>query len=156
VHAAFLVEGHGTRSRLDGSAATSAARTAPEQWTARASSGGEFGEWMSDDKQTRDRFADVVNMTASELRHWLDTDESKQVGQKPSGGGESTGHESGRHILRILGKTQGQYTEDDYAHMRKVVGYVARHSEQRPDGDVRETPWRWSLMNWGHDPEKHR
>ena len=45
-------------------------------------------------------------------------------------------------------------TEDDYAAMRKVVGYVKRHSAQRPDGDVTDTPWRYSLMNWGHDPKK--
>jgi hypothetical protein len=38
--------------------------------------------------------------------------------------------------------------------MRKVVGYVARHSKQRPDGDVTDTHWRWSLMNWGNDPLK--
>ncbi len=38
--------------------------------------------------------------------------------------------------------------------MRKVVGYVHRHVTQRPSGDVSETPWRYSLMNWGHDPEK--
>lgn len=41
---------------------------------------------------------------------------------------------------------------DDVAAMRKVVGYVARHTAQRPDGDVTETRWRYSLMNWGHDP----
>ncbi|MER5294490.1 DNA-binding protein, partial [Streptomyces pharetrae] len=23
---------------------------------------------------------------------------------------------------------------------------------QRPSGDVRDTRWRHSLMNWGHDP----
>lgn len=110
---------------------------------------------MSDDEQQiREDFADAVNMTASQLRHWLDTDESKQVGQKPSGGGESTGHDSGRHIVRILESKQGDLTDDDLAHMRKVVGYVARHSAQRPDGDVHDTPWRYSLMNWGHDPEK--
>jgi len=110
---------------------------------------------MSDDeKQTRDDFADAVNMTASEMKRWLGTDESKAVGQKPSGGGESTGHESGRHIVRILEKKQGEYTDDDYAHMRKVVGYVARHSKQEPSGDIHDTKWRWSLMNWGHDPEK--
>jgi hypothetical protein len=34
--------------------------------------------------------------------------------------------------------------------MRKVVGYL--HRAQRPSGDVRETRWRYSLMNWGHDP----
>ena len=36
--------------------------------------------------------------------------------------------------------------------MDKVVGYVHRHLAQRPKGDVAETPWRYSLMNWGHDP----
>lgn len=36
--------------------------------------------------------------------------------------------------------------------MRKVVGDVHRHLAQRPEGEVRDTRWRWSLMNWGHDP----
>ncbi|WP_323749911.1 MULTISPECIES: DUF3140 domain-containing protein [unclassified Curtobacterium] len=58
-------------------------------------------------------------------------------------------------MIRILQKRKADRTEDDLAHMRKVVGYVARHAEQRPDGDVHDTPWRYSLMNWGHDPEKH-
>ena len=40
-------------------------------------------------------------MTAAELEKWLKSDESKEVGQK-SGGGESTGHGSGRHIVKIL------------------------------------------------------
>ena len=51
-----------------------------------------------DNHDTYKEFDDAVNMTASELEKWLDTDESKGVGQK-SGGGESTGHESGRHIV---------------------------------------------------------
>lgn len=45
-------------------------------------------------------------------------------------------------------------TDDDVAHMRTGVGYVHRHIEQRPSGDVHDTRWRHSLMNWGHDPEK--
>ena len=106
------------------------------------------------DKKTREEFGEAVNMTANQLREWLDTDESKAVGQKPSGGGESTGHESGRHIVRILEKKQADYTADDYAHMRKVVGYVARHSAQRPQSDVEDSAWRHSLMNWGNDPLK--
>ena len=44
--------------------------------------------------------------------------------------------------------------EDDYAAMRKVVGYIHRHLKQRPGGDVTDTRWRKSLMNWGHDPLK--
>jgi hypothetical protein len=35
--------------------------------------------------------------------------------------------------------------------MRKVAGCVARHLKQRPKGDVSETRWRYSLMNWGYD-----
>ncbi|MGI5228574.1 hypothetical protein [Actinoallomurus sp. CA-142502] len=35
-----------------------------------------------------------------------------------------------------------------------VDGYIRRHLAQRPDGDVRETRWRYSPMNRGHDPLK--
>ena len=97
-------------------------------------------------------FRDAVNMTASELETWLRTDESKQVGQKSSDGAESVGHDSGRKIIKILHARKGDLTDADEAHMRKVVGYVHRHLAQRPDGDVRDSRWRYSLMNWGHDP----
>ena len=109
----------------------------------------------TDDKQqTYSDFGDAVNMTASELRKWLDTDESKKVGQKSSSGSESTGHHSGRRIIDILGTKKADLSDDDYAHMRKVVGYVHRHLKQMPSGDVTDTNWRYSLMNWGHDPKK--
>ncbi|MCS7482132.1 DUF3140 domain-containing protein [Umezawaea endophytica] len=97
-------------------------------------------------------FSEAVNMTASELERWLDTDESKSVGQ--SNGGESVGHHSGRRIVDILGKKKADLTDADEKHMDKVVGYVHRHLAQRPSGDVEDTRWRYSLMNWGHDPLK--
>ena len=109
---------------------------------------------MADDtKETEKEFDDAVNMTASELEKWLGSDESKSVGQK-SGGGESTGHESGRRIIKILKAKKSDLSDDDYAHMRKVVGYTKRHLAQRPSGDVKDSAWRYSLMNWGHDPAK--
>ena len=107
-----------------------------------------------DNNDTEKDFRDAVNMTASELEKWLDTDESKAVGQKSGGSGESTGHESGRHIVKILRAKKGDLSDSDYAHMRKVVGYTKRHLAQRPSGDVNESDWRYSLMNWGHDPTK--
>lgn len=110
---------------------------------------------MADDKETVIKdFKAAVNMTATEIGNWLETDHSKEVGQRSSEGGESTGHQSGRHIIDILHKKQTDYSAGDEAHMRKVVSYVARHSAQRPEGDVKETHWRYSLMNWGHDPLK--
>ncbi|MBW6434037.1 DUF3140 domain-containing protein [Actinoplanes hulinensis] len=99
-------------------------------------------------------FRDAVNMTAGELREWLGTEESKTVGQSSSPGTEPVGHHSGRKIVGILGKKKTELTEADEQHMRKVVGYVHRHTAQRPDGDVADSRWRHSLMNWGHDPLK--
>ena len=109
-----------------------------------------------DDAETiRRSFGDAVNMTAGELEKWLDTDESRSVGQKGGGSGESTGHESGRRIVGLLCTKQGDLTDDDLAHMRKVHGYVQRHLAQEPaKEDVATSRWRYSLMNWGHDPLK--
>jgi hypothetical protein len=110
---------------------------------------------MADDdhEDTWKDFKDTVNMTAKELDTWLHSDESKSVGQK-DGGGEATGHASGRHIVKILGAKKSDLKDDDYSHMRKVVGYAKRHLAQRPKGDIEDTAWRYSLMNWGHDPLK--
>jgi hypothetical protein len=106
-----------------------------------------------DDNDIKTEFDDLVNMTAKELDEFLGTDDSKDVGQKKDGG-ESTGHESGRRIVEILKTKKADLSDDDYEHMRKVVGYCKRHLAQRPDGDITDTKWRYSLMNWGHDPKK--
>jgi hypothetical protein len=110
---------------------------------------------MSEDDpdQIRRDFDGAVNMTPSELETWLDTDESQSVGQDD--GGESVGHKSGRRIVEIKQTKKDDLTDDDLAHMKKVTGYVARHLEQGgPDDDVEHSRWRYSLMNWGHDPLK--
>jgi hypothetical protein len=109
-----------------------------------------------DDRDTvRGEFGEAVNMSASELQKWLGTDESQSVGQKSGGSGESTGHESGRRIVELLHTKKGDLTDDDYAHMKKVTGYVKRHLAQQPaKEDVETSKWRYSLMNWGHDPLK--
>jgi hypothetical protein len=70
-------------------------------------------------------------MTSKELEEWLQTDESKSVGQSDDGG-ESKGHESGRRIVEILGKNKSDYTDDDVEHMKRVNGYVKRHRGQGP------------------------
>ena len=72
-----------------------------------------------------------------------------------SGGGESVGHEMGRHIVGLLDKRKADLDDDDYAHMRKVIGYVHRHLKQKPTKEsIEDSRWRYSLMNWGHDPPK--
>ncbi|MHA7181472.1 DUF3140 domain-containing protein [Arthrobacter sp. MDB2-24] len=98
---------------------------------------------------------EAVNMSASQLAAWLDTAESRAVGQKESGSDESVGHRSGKRIVDILNTKREDHTDDDVEHMHKVVGYVHRHLAQRPTKeDVESSKWRYSLMNWGHDPLK--
>jgi hypothetical protein len=104
-------------------------------------------------RDTYREFTDAVNMKPGELERWLETDDSKTVGWH-KGGGESVGHASGRKIIGLLRRKKTELNEGDYNHMRKVVGYVRRHMAQRPSGDVSQTNWRYSLMNWGHDPLK--
>jgi Protein of unknown function (DUF3140) len=107
---------------------------------------------MADERsQIVDDFQDNVNMTRKELEDWLQTDESKSVGQ---GDGESKGHESGRRIVQLLEKNKSDYTDGDIDRMRRVVSYVHRHRSQKPSGDVEDSNWRYSLLNWGHDPLK--
>jgi len=105
----------------------------------------------------RDNFKAAVNMSAAELEAWLETEDSWAVGWKGpdgKGSGESVGHKSGRRIVQILRSHVAELEPDDYAHMRKVVGYVHRHLAQRPTRNVETSRWRYSLMNWGHDPCK--
>ena len=107
-----------------------------------------------DPDTVREQFQEAVNMSPAELERWLETDESRSVGQK-EGDDESTGHASGRRIVELLHKKKGDLDDDDLAHMRKVHGYVARHLAQQPaKEDVETSRWRYSLMNWGHDPLK--
>jgi sodium/hydrogen antiporter len=112
---------------------------------------------MNDEEKesTYRAFHESVNMSPRALESWLATDESKAAGWKHDGG-ESVGHASGRHIVDIKRTRKDELTDDQYAHMRKVVGYVHRHLAQPPEGDPTDTRWRHSLMNWGHDPQKSR
>ena len=107
---------------------------------------------MHDVDEVWDDWREAVNMTPAQLEKWLDSEESQEVGQKGDGD-ESTGHRSGRRIVDLLRTKKNDLSDGDVAHMRKVVGYVHRHLAQRPTNDDVETSrWRYSLMNWGHDP----
>ena len=97
-------------------------------------------------------FKNSVNMTSSDLEKWLKTKESKSVGWD-SGDGESIGHKSGEHIIKILQKKKTELSEPDHKHMQKVNSYVKRHMAQKPE-HPENSNWDYSLKNWGHDYAK--
>ncbi|MBD2431006.1 MULTISPECIES: DUF3140 domain-containing protein [Fischerella] len=104
-----------------------------------------------DAKSVIDEFHGSVNMTVKELQSWLQTNESQSVGQKDADS-ESIGHKSGKQIVKLLENKKDEYNDDDISHMQKVISYIHRHLAQKPNGDVENRHWRYSLMNWGHDP----
>jgi hypothetical protein len=112
-----------------------------------------FTDAVEERQATIQRFRAVVNLTATELEAWLRSEPSWRVGQR-RGTEESIGHGSGRRIVELLRTEEADLGDADIAHMRRVIGFVARHAAQRPRGDISRTRWRSSLMNWGHDPLK--
>lgn len=114
-----------------------------------------------DHEDTYAAFREAVNMAPAELEKWLDSEESRSVGwsdgtkKESAKGGESVGHHQGRRIVEIKHTKKADLSDDDYADMRKVVAYVKRHLAQGgPKEDMKTSRWRYSLMNWGHDPAK--
>ncbi|MGB5347052.1 MAG: DUF3140 domain-containing protein [Woeseia sp.] len=100
-----------------------------------------------------EQWRQLVNMAPAELEEWLQTDDSRSVGD--SDDGESTGHASGRRIVDIKRTKKAELTDSQWDHMATVVGYINRHCAQGgPEKDVETSAWRYSLMNWGHDPLK--
>jgi hypothetical protein len=76
-----------------------------------------------------DDWRQAVTMTASELDSWLDTDESRSVGQ---GDGESTGHRSGRRIVAILRTRKSDLTPARSADRRRAQVHTAALCSRGP------------------------
>ena len=102
--------------------------------------------------EIRQAFHALVNMSPREIEAWLETDESKSVGQD-SGDGESIGRKSGRRTLQLL-RMKRTPSAEDIQHMRRVVSFIRRHRAQGPRRNPATSRWRYALMNWGHDPLK--
>ena len=76
----------------------------------------------SDNEATLEEFNTVVNMTPGALEKHLTTDESQAVGWTHEGEAEAVGPQSGRRIVEIKHRKKADLTDEDYAHMRKVIG----------------------------------
>lgn len=88
-------------------------------------------------------------MAPKELEDWLETDESRSVGDSDED--ECTGHRSGHRNVDIKRTNKDELTDTQWDHMAKVVGYINRHCAQVPD-DPEGSDWAYSLKSWGHDP----
>ena len=56
------------------------------------------------------------------------------MGWTREGDEEAVGHKSGRRIVQLKRKKAAELSDDNDAHMKKVIGYVHRHQAQRAEG----------------------
>ncbi len=108
-----------------------------------------------EDEKAYKEFKSLVNMTAGTLEKWLVTKESKNTGWD-SGDGEAIGHKSGKSIVAILQKKKSELNAKDYEQMHRTISFISRHKAQKPDGDLEDTKWNYSLKNWGYDYSKEK
>jgi hypothetical protein len=103
-----------------------------------------------DVKAVWDDFHRLVNMPPDVLQDWLletpggvDTyDADPDVDLRTLG--DST--------LEILGKREGDLTDEDVEVMAQVVDEISQLLDNRPEALADRGPWRDTLMTLGHDP----
>ncbi|WP_110241392.1 GNAT family N-acetyltransferase [Nocardioides gilvus] len=98
------------------------------------------------------RWRSAVNAEPERLEEWLTTPESASVGSRAPGAIHSVGQLAGMRTVDVLQTPSTEWTESDWAHVRRTIGFVRRHRAQWPSGDLGLRRWTYSLRNWGHDP----
>lgn len=97
-------------------------------------------------------FHACVNMTPTELENWLCSDQSRITSVHNAG--SLSDHRAGWWVLEITRKDDHKLDESDYDQMMRTVGFIKRQASEEPYGYINGSQWRFTLMNWGHDPLK--
>lgn len=98
-------------------------------------------------------FREYINMGAGELGKWLDTKEAKAVDLEPLES-DIPSRKAGERTIKILRKKPFELTKSNYDHIERAIAFLSKKLAERPEGNIADTLWRYSLMNWGHDPLK--
>ena len=100
-------------------------------------------------EQTVGEFRLLVNISSQHLERWLYTVQSQKLNFADAAKGVSAAS-----VLSLLKKRKDKYSDADFDQMQTVVDAIKQRLEERPKGDIVASNWRYSLMNWGHDPTK--
>lgn len=120
--------------------------------------GGEVG---SDKSETYQKWKGLVNMSASELRRFYESEEGKKAGLKPSEAkteGIDYGRESARWILKMKETPVKEWTPTMWKWANKQISFISRMSGNKGglyDDKGNKTRKHTSLLIWGHNPEKY-
>ena len=98
-----------------------------------------------------DEFRSVVNISRGHFERWLATPESRKLRFPDEPKNRTI---PGQAILKLLTKKKEKFTPEDVDKMDSVIEFIEGRIRKRPKGDIVASNWRYSLMNWGHDPTK--
>lgn len=99
-----------------------------------------------------EEFNEWVNMSPDEHEQWLKSDCSRDSSIHFSG--SLSDNRAGWRVVELKRKHPEQFEENDFDLMMRAVGFIKRQAFAEPYGYINASQWRYTLMNWGHDPLK--
>lgn len=112
------------------------------------------------DKELYQKWKSLVNMSASELERFMETDEGKEAGLSRSEARAQnikSGQDSAKAILRMKNKPVDDWNETDWEWAKDQVSFVSRmRGVKGPlfDEKGNKTRKHTALLIWGHNPQK--
>jgi HK97 family phage prohead protease len=106
-------------------------------------------------KERYDNFHSLVNMSASEIQKWGESECSNLASRTEDGG--LGGDKVRKRVIRLLGTKLEDWNSQDFADAGDVVGFISRMSNMEQGEPVREgcpSKRDISLLNWGHNPNR--
>lgn len=113
-------------------------------------------------KETYQKWKSLVNMSASEIEKFYNSEEGKKAGLKPSEAkaeGIDYGRESARWILKMKKTPVKDWTPAMWKWANKQISFISRMSGNKGglyDEKGEKTRKHLSLLIWGHNPSKFK
>jgi GNAT superfamily N-acetyltransferase len=120
----------------------------------------EQGGEISEDDKIYKEWTELVNMSASELKAFMKTDEGKDAGLDPKEAkrlGIKSGQESARWIIKMKSTNKDKWTLTMWDWAKRQINFIKRMSGNKGklfDENGMKTRKHTSLLIWGHDPMK--
>jgi hypothetical protein len=121
----------------------------------------EQGGEISEDDKIYKEWTELVNMSASELKAFMKTDEGKDAGLDPKEAkrlGIKSGQESARWIIKMKSTNKDKWTLTMWDWAKRQINFIKRMSGNKGklfDENGMKTRKHTSLLIWGHDPMKY-
>lgn len=120
------------------------------------------GGAVENKKEVYDEWKTLVNMSASELKKFLETEDGKEAGltkEKADELGIGSGRESASWILKMKAVPYSQWSDTMWSWAKRQIGFIKRMSGNKGglyEDNGNKTRKHTSLLIWGHNPEKFK